>query len=66
MEILITMGELIFYHCQKKKERTEPLINNGGNIFNFSGYEYSKEIHYLSSDIEVVDFNKDGYLDIAV
>ena len=50
-----------------EKERTEPLINNGNNIFNFSGYEYSKEIsHYLSNDIEVADFNKDGNLDIAV
>ena len=50
-----------------EKERTEPLINTGNNIFNFSGYEYSKEIsHYLSNDIEVADFNKDGYLDIAV
>ena len=50
-----------------EKERTEPLINTGNNIFDFSGYEYSKEIsHYLSNDIEVADFNKDGNLDIAV
>ena len=50
-----------------EKERTEPLINNGNNIFNFSGYEYSKEIsYYLSGDVEVADLNSDGYLDIVV
>lgn len=50
-----------------EKERTEPLKNEGKNLFKFTGNEYSKEIsYYLSSDIETSDFNNDGFIDIAV
>ena len=50
-----------------EKERTEPLKNEGNNLFKFTGNEYSKEIsYYLSSDIETSDFNNDGFIDIAV
>ncbi len=50
-----------------EKERTEPLKNEGKNLFKFTGNEYSKEIsYYLSIDIETSDFNNDGFIDIAV
>lgn len=50
-----------------ENERTVPLINKGDATFELGHSEYGSDIsRHLTSDLDVGDFNGDGFLDIAV